>query len=166
MFVSIRSVLGVSTASLHHLFQGFPILTRPGRISLPPHLHLPCRYRSRWAWNHLGISLYPPLFEIKHLFFPSKLDTEALLTAFLLWTFFDPVHNFLDMQLDPNTADLVPSPRLSTMKGCSTNKAELQEMLGVKNILTLIKMQHFALSRRVGSRPGEQIRKGHGATAL
>lgn len=37
---------------------------------------------------------------------------------------------FLDMQL----AQMEPSLQLSTMRGCSTNKAELQEILGVKNI--------------------------------
>lgn len=162
MFVSTRCVLGVSTASLHHLF-----LTRPGRIPLLPHLiSLAARevggLRIHWA------SVYT-LLELKHLFFPPKLDAGALLTAFLLWTFLFfqpslhlPRHAACPKRSRPGALSTAEhKERTLRKRGRTTGDA----VVG-KHLPLLIKMRRFALSRGVGSRPGEQICKGRVATAL
>lgn len=96
------------------------------------------------------ITLYSPLLELKHQFFPPKLDAGTLLTAFLLWTFLTQFATSLICSLPKQSTPGAPS-MLSTMRGCSTNEAELQKLLGVKNICLSSKDAVFC------SEPGELV---------
>lgn len=156
-------MLGVSTASSHHLFQGFPTFTRPGRISPLPYLHLPCCTRSRWArrsvYTLLFLSLSTSSFllnwmlELSLLLFFSRL--------FLIW-FTSSSTCSMPKQSPPGALSMAKHNKRTLHKQCRT----AGDAGGEKHLPLLIKMRCFALSRRVGSRPGEQICEGHGATVL
>lgn len=127
-----------------NLFQGFIILSRPGRISLLSHSHL------QWQSVGLEISLC------------SSLSTSSFL---LNWSSLYLSSGLFMTQFAPSLAHRLPkqSPpgALPTAQQHSEGMPHKQSKAvghpGGEKHLPLIKMWRFALSRRAGPRPDRQI---------